>query len=91
MESIRWRGEGGGCLRTLCGDNQVEGRGGVSEDTVWRQSGGGGERGGVCGHCVETIRWRGEGGGVSEDTVWSQSGGGGERGDTKPRTDLVIL
>ena len=27
MESIRWRGEGEG-LRTLCGVNQVEGRGG---------------------------------------------------------------
>ena len=35
----------GGCMRTLCGVNQVEGRGGwVFEDTVWSQSGGG-ERG----------------------------------------------
>ena len=79
MESIRWRGEGG-CLRTLCGVNQVEGRGGGSEDTVWSQSGGG-ERGG----CLRTLcgvnQVEGRGGGGSEDTVWSQSGGGGaERG-----------
>ena len=58
MESIRWRGEGGG-LRTLCGVNQVEGKGGGSEDTVWSQSGGG-ERGGVS----EDTVWSQSGGGV---------------------------